>query len=343
MVSIVDIARAAGVSHQVVSKALHGGESKSAASPATRTRIQELAREMGYRRSGAGRAMREGRYFSVGLVVGSGDDFLLPEAMVSTLAARLSEAGYTCTLYCAESKSDAAIFTSPLLTEVRSDCLIISYVRPLSPDIVARVENLGTPVVWLNREARTNCIYVDERQGALLLTKHLKEQGHRHLTLVDYSTDLETPFFRARFEAMQDYCAEHGLMFSLIQKKLPREKRSAHVEEWLKHPNRPTAIVANSLSSAQIICQTAVRCGLRLPEDLAVASFDNGNWHQANCPAITCAVRSDAAFGEAVAASVLARLKQPSVPVKSTSFAFTLSQGGTTFSSNSKKPKRTKS
>ena len=59
MVSIVDFARAAGVSHQVVSKTLNGGGSNSAASAATVTRIRDLALSMGYRRSGAGRAMRQ--------------------------------------------------------------------------------------------------------------------------------------------------------------------------------------------------------------------------------------------------------------------------------------------
>lgn len=330
MVSIVDIAQAAGVSHQVVSKTLNGGGSSSAASEMTQLKIRELARQMGYRPSSAGRAMRRGRYHSVGLLVGTSDDFLLPEAMMTSLACGLSKAGYTCTLHCAQTKEDAAMFSNPLLAEVRSDCLLISYVRPLAAETVERVGQIGTPVIWLNREAPENCIYVDEGQGALLLAEHLASQGHRQLTLVDYGTDLEAPFFKRRFGALRDFCAERGMLLSLVQRKLPRAERAAHVAEWLSWPNHPSAIIANSLSTAQIICQTALHRGMRLPDDLAVCSFDAGNWHQANFPVITCAVRSDTEFGAAAARAVLARLENPVAPIPSTALSFTLSQGGTT-------------
>lgn len=341
MVSIVDIARAAGVSHQVVSKTLNGGESNSGASAATRSKVLKLAREMGYRPSSAGRAMRRGKYFSVGLLISPGEAFLLPESTMAALALGLSRAGYTCTLHCARTEERDSIFKTPLLSEVHADCLLISYVRPLPEETVARVEALGTPVIWMNRAAPENSVYVDEKQGALLLAEHLAGEGHRHLTLVDYSTDFDAPFFKQRFEALRDFCSENGMLFSLIQRRFPRRDRAAHVEDWLSMPNAPSAVIANSLSTAQIICQTALRRGLHLARDLSVCSFDSGNWHQANCPPITCAIRSDFEFGDAVARAALERLKHPSRPLKSVSIPFTLSRGGTTSGAGGAGPVKT--
>ncbi len=140
MVTIVDIAQAAGVSHQVVSKTLNGGIGTAGASSSTREKIQSIAREMGYRRHAAGHTMRRGQTRNIGILVGSGEDFLLPEPMMRSLVEKLSQQGYGCTLHATPTGNAPDIFESPVLSEVNADCLLISYVRPLSPAVVRRVE-----------------------------------------------------------------------------------------------------------------------------------------------------------------------------------------------------------
>jgi len=66
MVSIKDIARAAGVSHPTVSRALRDSPLVSLE---TKARIQQLAREMGYSPDAQARSLVEGRTKTIGLVV----------------------------------------------------------------------------------------------------------------------------------------------------------------------------------------------------------------------------------------------------------------------------------
>jgi len=330
MVTIIDIAEAAGVSHQVVSKTLNGGAGNAGASHATREKIQSLAKKMGYRRHAAGHAMRQGKTRTVGILVGSGEDFLLPEPMIRSLVEGFSKVGYGCTLHAARTGSARDIFDSPVLSEVTADCLLISYVRNLSPATVRRVEAIGTPVIWMNRRSRWNSVAVDEAHGMRLLAAHLEECGHRHLLFVDYSADPKDPFYVERLHALESFCARRGIGLTKVQKKLPRVERTHDVAHWLAKSERPTAVIANSLSTAQIINQTALSMGFQLPQDLSLASFDNSSWHLASVPAITCALRSDAEFGQTVAQAALARIADPSAPFPSIKIPFVLSIGGTT-------------
>lgn len=322
------------MSHQVVSKTLNGGRSNSGASAATQEKIRKAAQKLGYRPSAVGMAMRRGCTNSVGVLVGSSDDFLLPQRTISRLVGGLSRAGYTCTLHSVLAEAPKDLFLSPLLSEVHADCLLVSYVRAISASERRRVEALGTPVIWMNQRAKANAVAVDEAQGARLLAEHLQQAGCGKILFVDYSADSDAPFFRERLDAVKLFCAEHDIPFEMIHRLLPRKERSAHAECWLKSVDRGTGVIVNSLAGAQVVCQTALRLGIGIPGDISVCSFDSGDWHMANCPAITCAVRSDEDFGDVAAGAVLEKLRDPSASCPSILLPFRLSQGGTTRSSN---------
>jgi len=66
LITIKDIAKAAGVSHTTVSRALNDNP---AISPATRARIQDLARNMGYTPSAVAQSLLSQRTRTVGMVV----------------------------------------------------------------------------------------------------------------------------------------------------------------------------------------------------------------------------------------------------------------------------------
>ena len=65
-VSMADVARAAGVSQQTVSRVANGLPNVN---EQTRQRVQAAMQELGFRPSYAGRSLRDGRYHSVGLCI----------------------------------------------------------------------------------------------------------------------------------------------------------------------------------------------------------------------------------------------------------------------------------
>jgi len=330
-VTLSDIGEQLGVSHQVVSKTLNGGRSTVVVSSELGQRIRETAARMGYRPSAAGRSLRLGKTMSIGILVGPTENFLLPPEMLSSCVSTLSEKGYVATLFSASGPSEEDYLKSPLLSARSVDALLISYVHPPTSAFERDVEGLPMPVVWLNRRAESNALWVDERGAARMLGQHLIDLGHRHLAFLDYSCgSLTDPLIAERLSGLRDAADATGAVVSIIQKRLARSERSSHVANWLKHENRPTAIVANSLSSAQAVCQTAIGCGWKLPDDLAVASFDNGQAHLANVPAITCAIRPDDEFGRRAAQMIFDLLERPDHLTPGLSLTFALSPGGST-------------
>jgi len=332
-VTLSDIGEQLGVSHQVVSKTLNGGRSTVGVGKELEQRIRETAVQMGYRPTTAGRSLRSGKSMSIGILLGPPEDFLLPPETLAACVATLSESGYVATLFSASGASEEDYLKSPLLSERSVDALLISYVHQPSAAFEKNVSSLPLPVVWMNRLAQSNALWVDERGASRMLGEHLIGAGHRHLAFLDYSSgSLTDPLIAERLSGLRDAAESTSTVVSIIQKRLARPERTEHVAKWLESGNRPTAIVANSLSSAQAVCQTAIGMGLKLPDDLAVASFDNGQAHQANVPAITCAIRPDAEFGRMAAKIIVDLLDKPDHRTPGLSLPFTLSVGGSTFS-----------
>ena len=109
---------------------------------------------------------------------------------------------------------------------------------------------------------------------------------------------------------------------------VPREQRQHACERWLKNPRRSKAVIVNSLSAAQALAQTAMQMGLKIPEDIAIVSYDDGNQYSANVPAITCAIRPTQEFGKQAAKMALIRANKPKENIPSCVLPFELAIGG---------------
>jgi LacI family transcriptional regulator len=331
-VTLSSIGEELGVSHQVVSKTLNGGRSTVMVSKELEQRIRETARRLGYRPSAAGRSLRSGKTMTIGILVGPPEHFLLSPETLAAMVQSLSEKGYTAMLFSTAGTSEEDYLKSPLLREHAVDALIISYVHEPTARFASSVSDLPMPVLWLNRKAPRNALQVDERGAARKLAEHLLELGHRSIGFVDYSFgSLTEPLVAERLAGINEATGQAGAFVSVIQKQLARADRSAHARGWLSSGKaRPTAVIVNSLSSAQIICQTALAMRLRLPEDLAVASFDNGQSHRANVPVITSAIRPDAEFGRVAAEMLFELLDCGDNHIPGQSLAFEISVGEST-------------
>ncbi|MFG0251226.1 MAG: LacI family DNA-binding transcriptional regulator [Phycisphaeraceae bacterium JB051] len=325
-VTITDIAKHVGVSHPVVSKVLSGGKGTANASETTRQKILEAARELGYRPHAASRALRNQQFRNVGILMGGDGDFYLPQRLMAKLAQCLSVEDYTCTLLCMEQFTADQLLACPLVRDRLVDVLLIGYVYEPPREVVEVINRLGISVIWLNRVAEFDAIYVDEYQAAFDLVEHLAQQGHQRITLVDYSGEGgQNPVYANRMQGIGQAAENNNIEVTyLIHKRLERGNRKQDAKRWLTLPNRSSAVISHSLSAAQVILLAAVEMGLSIPDDLAIASFDHGSSHLITEPAITCAMRPEEAFGQAAAKLALLKAKQPDTPIPSTKLSFTL-------------------
>ena len=194
-VSIKDIAKAAGVSHSTVSRAL--GDS-SLVNAEAKSRIQHLAQEMGYSPDAQARSLVLGRTLTIGVVVTTITDSFIAE-MVQAVESTAHDHGYSVILASSSGKSERELAAVEMLGSKRVDGLIVTSSR-VGAIYQEHLDRLGVPIVLINSHREqsgpyTFSVNVDNRRGAFVATRHLIDLGHRRIAYVsgaaNHSDDLE--------------------------------------------------------------------------------------------------------------------------------------------------------
>ena len=123
---------------------------------------------------------------------------------------------------------------------------------------------------------KTNCVFSDEFGAARDATKHLLDLGHRHIAYADYTASKE-PLMRRRCEGYRTCMQDAGLPTQELGEEtyLPRSERIEYSRQWLRSQDRPTAVVAFSVTTALPIYEAAVSLGMSVPQDLSILTFSN--------------------------------------------------------------------
>ncbi len=311
-VSIKDIARAAGVSHSTVSRALSDSPLVKAE---TKARIQRLAREMGYSPDARARSLVMGRTHTVGVVVTTiADPFVAP--VVQGIESTAHDYGYTvllCTSSAEPSREMAAVET---LRSMRVDAVIVTSSR-VGALYVEHLERIGAPIVLINNHNKRRGRYVhsvsmDNRHGGYLATTHLTQLGHRRIAYIarpsDYSSNLE------RQEGYRQALEEAGIPFdpALVVAGTGRvESGERAMEALLAMRELPTAVFCYNDMMAIGLLRAARRAGVRIPHDLSVVGFDDITVASYVCPPLTTVAQPKAEMGHRAMEMVLTLLDIP--------------------------------
>ena len=274
--SIKDIARAAGVSHSTVSRAL---SDSPLVNEATRARIHRLALEMGYSPDAGARSLVRGHTCTVGVVVTTIADPFSAE-VVEGIEGMAYDHGYSVILAASHDEPEREIAAVEMLRSKRVDAVIItsSRVGALHQE---RLGAAGVPVILLNSHSQggaphTFSVRVDDQHGARLATEHLLTLGHRRIAHVagpaghSPSTD--------RLAGYRVALTEASVPFDPTQ-VIPGTGRPAAGElalpPLLTMAERPTAVFCYNDMTAIGLLRAAHSAGLTVPDDLAVAGFDD--------------------------------------------------------------------
>ncbi len=186
-VSIADIARAAGVSHTTVSRALH---ESPLISEATRRRIQLLASEMGYTPNAIAQSLQTRQTRTIGLVVTSIADPFFSD-IVKGIEEVTRVAGFSVFLSASHNDSDQEIAAIDTFYRRRVDGILIASSR--TTNYQQHLDHIQVPTVLINSqaEAQTKLLHwvcIDDCKGAQLAVEHLLQLGHRSIGYLGVSS-----------------------------------------------------------------------------------------------------------------------------------------------------------
>lgn len=309
--TIEDVARAAGVSRQTVSRAIN---SRSEISPATYERVMEAVRRLGFHPSWVARGLATHRTGAWGLVVPDITNPFFPE--IARGVQDTARAGDYSVFLCHTDESAATeVQVLNALAAQPVDGILLFGSR-ISDAELADFATTYRPLIVLNRwlaQPGVGMVLVDNHGGAAMAVHHLAERGHRTIGLL--AGPPSSPSSLERVAGYRDSLVAQGLRVdeSLIVPGAPTlEGGIAAATELLTHRPEVTALLAYNDLVALGAVQACSSLGRRVPADCAVIGFDDVRLASLVSPALTTIRVDKYRLGTLAAQCLLTLLDDPS-------------------------------
>jgi LacI family transcriptional regulator len=276
-VTIIDVAHRANVSTAAVSKVLRNAYGVS---PAMHERVRQAITELGYRPHAAARGMR-GRTYTIGVLIPDVRNPFFPE-IIEGVAAELDGTDYQVLLGPGGSEPSSQARITDAMIDRRMDGLIL--IAPVMPRRQLEATARTVPTVVIGRHGRSTAYDVvldDDLMGAGLVVDHLADLGHRriaHIEHRDAGPGIPTTMPQTvRAEGYRLAMRRRGLAdgIDVVASTYSEEGGYAAARELLARPQRPTAIFAGADAAAIGVVNAAYEAGLRIPQDISLAGYDN--------------------------------------------------------------------
>jgi LacI family transcriptional regulator len=156
---------------------------------------------------------------------------------------------------------------------------------------VYKLTEAGVPVVLLNRPLDNygplvDSVVVDSYYGAFALVEHLIRVGHRRIAMV-CDQRLHGYHKSERLRGYREALCAHGLAFDEDLVQCGNLQSGCVIGDCLQAAPRPTALFAAGYGTG-LAAMTELRThGLRIPEDIAFAMYDDVQWGAFMDPPLT--------------------------------------------------------
>ncbi len=270
-----DVARGAGVSQATVSLVLNGVAGVRV-SEQTRSRVIEVAGELGYRRAARLRA-DERAGSAIGLVI---DDIAASPFAVPLLeGAREAAWIHRCIVSVVSTRNDAALESATIHSMLAQPVIGIIYATLITRAVTAPSLPEDVPLVLLNCYAEGGAgasVVPDDVGGAHALTNAILAAGHVRVGHIAGEPWLDAG--RDRLAGYRSALEERGIPYDPRLVESLGSSVSAGTDgthNLLDRPDPPTAIFCFNDRMAIGALEAARSRGLRVPEDLSIVGFDN--------------------------------------------------------------------
>lgn len=271
--TIHQVAKSAGVSVTTVSRVLNN---KDDVSPETFERVNQVIQELGYTSNLAARSMRGRRTNLIGLIVPDVATPYISEVLKGVNRA-IVQSDYDLLIYTsARAWNDNHVRQEPrhvmLLNGSIADGVVV--VVPIALDFTSHA-----PLVIIDpnhASPQAPSIYATNYEGSRSVVDYLLSLGHRRIGYITGRPDLVSA--NQRLQAYKDGMMAAGISLdeALIQiGDYTTETAVQCAFTLLALKDRPTAIIGGNDMSAIGVYQAAAQAGLKIPQDLSVAGFDN--------------------------------------------------------------------
>ena len=283
-----DVARQAGVSPKTVSNVMNG---YPYIREETRTRVLAAIDALGYQMNISARNLKSGRTGIIALAVPELSNPYFAELADAAIAAA-GEHGLTVMIETtgADRERELGALARPRGHLV--DGLLYSPLG-LGPDDIDELKT-PTPMVLLGERifhGPVDHVIIDNVEGTKAVVRHLLDRGRRRIAVIGIRPGEQVGTAAIRYDAYADALVEYGVPvpaeLAIAGGKWHRDNGSAAIEELLTKKLEFDAVFALNDTLALGAVRALTAHGIRIPDDVAVAGFDNVDEARFSSPTLT--------------------------------------------------------
>jgi DNA-binding LacI/PurR family transcriptional regulator len=276
-VRLRDVADRAGVSVKTVSNVVNGYVHVA---PETRSRVQAILDEMGYRPNLAARHLRTGRTGVIALALPELDNPYFAE-LTGFVVQAAEEHGWTVLVDQTDGLRDRELLVASGIRNHLIDGLILSPVA-LGTEDLARRGPEDIPLVLLGEKISTgpvDHVAIDNVAAACAATDHLVAQGRTRIAAIGGQPDAPSGVAHLRRRGWEDALLAAGLPIGdgwvAEVPTFRREHGAEAMAALLDRDDPPDAVFCFNDTLALGALRMLADRGLRVPEDVAVIGLDD--------------------------------------------------------------------
>ncbi|BCV52960.1 LacI family DNA-binding transcriptional regulator [Shewanella algae] len=289
-VTINDVAKYAGVSIKTVSRVTNNEPSVK---QATIDKVNAAIKTLNYQPNLAARNLAATSSYVIGFVYDNPNAYYIIDMQNGILSA-CRDKGYELLIHPCDAKADG--ICEQLTTMVKHARLAgLVLTPPLSedPKVLSALDAIGANYVRIMAGDRVKAdtglaVLVNDRSGAVAITQHLIDLGHRQIAFL--SGDYHHQSTKERLEGYRQALRDNGLDESpelIVEGEYSFESGVEGAKKLLKGANRPSAIVACNDEIAAGALFAARLEGVDIPTELSIVGFEDSPFSRQTWPKLT--------------------------------------------------------
>lgn len=311
-ITIYEIATEAGVSPATVSRVLTGNANVKSEK---KEKVLELIKKYDFKPSAVARGLSDTKSRIIGIIVADIRNTYYADMYVACENAANKE-GYSVMLMNSFGRVDMEIKQLGKLVQWRADGIIQlgGEVDSLKTDVtyakeVNRLLGNNIPLVVTGKLDNTSCyrVQIDAKAAMDMLLSHLISNGNKKIALVGGRLNVESTYVKYNefMKLTKEFGLENNKIYTDNFGGYEIEEGTASMNELIERfklagKPLPDAVICINDSTAAGVIKSIRKHGLRIPEDIAVVSYDNTNLCEVIEPGLTSVAYDYEMYGKAL-------------------------------------------
>lgn len=312
-VTINDVAKYAGVSIKTVSRVTNNEPSVK---QATVDKVNEAIKALNYQPNLAARNLAGTKSYAIGFIYDNPNAYYIIDMQNGILSA-CKDKGYELVFHPCNAKSETICDELTALVKYsRLAGLVLTPPLSEDPKVLKALTEIDANYVRIIAGEKDNdqnglTILVNDKFGAVQITQHLIDLGHKHIAFL--SGDLHHESTKERLLGFKQALTINNLKLNenyIIEGKYSFESGVDGANKLIKLKNRPTAIVACNDEIAAGALFAARLAGLDIPVDLSIVGFEDSPFSRQTWPKLTTVHQPNAEIAQVATELLIAKRRE---------------------------------